>query len=64
MDFKELCEIGKPIVSSVFEVFGPGLVTPEAFFLVVDPTMVTLKFKYRLVKEIIGFATFKTFGFG
>jgi hypothetical protein len=55
MDFKELCEIGKPIVSSVFEVFGPGLVTPEAFFLVVDPTMVTLKFEYRLGKEIIGF---------
>jgi hypothetical protein len=64
MDFKELCEIGKPIVSSVFEVSGPGLVTPEAFFLVVDPTMVTLKFEFKLVKEIVSFGTFKTFGFG
>jgi hypothetical protein len=43
-DLKELYEIGKPIVSSTFEVFGPGLVTPEAFFLEVEPIHVTLKF--------------------
>jgi hypothetical protein len=41
-DFKELYQIGQPIVSSTFEVvLGPGLVKPEAFFLVVEPIQVT-----------------------